>query len=262
MNYDFIVLQTDFGLNDHFVSVVKGVIYTINPEVRIIDLTHQIQPQNIMQAGFLLKHSHVYFPARSIFVSIVDPGVGTGREIILLQKGNQIFLAPDNGLLTLVADDPHTRAYQLTIPNKYLKHPVSQTFHARDIFAPMAAYLSKGISIKTVTRPIPEMKKLEFPDVKLARNEMTGSVIYVDHFGNLITNITKDLFFEFIKLKGTFYIQVHNHKITALSRNYSIREKAGALFNSFDLLEIFSPGQEAAQVLKASGGEEVRVLTK
>ena len=202
-----IVLTTDFGLSDPYVGVMKGVILGINPSAAIIDLTHQVQPQNLVHASFLLKTSHSYFPPDSIHVAVVDPGVGTFRKAILLTSPAGSFVAPDNGILSGVLEaflDRHPAdggavpvpascaAYELTNPDFQL-HPVSSTFHGRDIFSPAAAHLSLGAAAESFGPPLQELVWLPFPQPSVQGNQIAGQVIYVDHFGNLVTNVPRDL---------------------------------------------------------------------
>ena len=212
-----IFLTTDFGFADHYVGTVKGVILSINPQATILDLTHQVQPYNIRQASFILGASHRFSPSASIHVAVVDPGVGTHRRAVLLITPRAQFLAPDNGVLSgviasvspssdspispcskegqggfagqqSIAIPPNCSAYQLTNPDYWL-HPVSDTFHGRDIFAPVAAHLSLGIPPHSLGEAVKDLFYLPTPRPGWQGNRVLGEVIYGDHFGNLITNI-------------------------------------------------------------------------
>ena len=199
----FLVLTTDFGLQDPYVGVMKGVAQGINPNVRIIDLTHQIRPQNVAQASFVLGSSYRFFPPGAIHVVVVDPGVGTDRHAVLLLTPHGRFLAPDNGVLGHVflnyleyppeqageVDVPAViAAYRLTNPQYWL-HPVSRTFHGRDVFAPAAAHLSLGVPPDDLGEPVKRLSWLPTPLPARRGNLIHGQVINVDHFGNLVTNI-------------------------------------------------------------------------
>jgi S-adenosylmethionine hydrolase len=186
-----IVLLTDFGLKDPYVGVMKGVIKNINPEAEIIDLTHNITPQDTYEAAIVLMVSANYFPKNTIFVCVVDPGVGSRRKALLIKTRNYYLIGPDNGCLTLLADiDGVLEIYDVS-ESKYRLSSVSYTFHGRDVFAPIAAWLSRGIkpselgvriSYDNITRYV-----LEKPII--TPNRINGRIIYVDHFGNLMTNI-------------------------------------------------------------------------
>ncbi len=259
MKFNYIILLTDFGERDNFTGVMKGVIHKTNPDIKIIDLCHRITPQNIFQAGFLLKHSFSYFPDRSIFLNIVDPGVGSERDIIILKNKKQLFIAPDNGLLSFI-QAKGVKYYKLIIPNKYLPRIISSTFHGRDIFAPITATISKGVDLNKICIPVPEIKKIPEKEAKIEKNKISGEVIYIDTFGNLTTNIEKEYLFNFVNLKNSFKIKIKNITLRRISNTYSIKEKYGAIFNSFNLLEIFSPEGNVSGLLKAVENEKVIVI--
>ena len=201
-----IVLTTDFGLSDAFVGVMKGVILNINPAAVIIDLTHEVQPQDLRQGAFVLGVNHPYFPAGAIHVAVVDPGVGTARRAIVLQTPTARFVAPDNGLLSQVVKahlpaSPAQSAYsgEISLPQplkawelanpQYRLNPVSNTFHGRDIFAPAAAYLSLGVAPDELGPPLSNLVYRPLPEPLVSMGRVSGEVIYIDRFGNLITNI-------------------------------------------------------------------------
>ncbi len=189
-----IVLLTDFGLKDHYVGVMKGVIAGLSPQASIIDLTHEIPPQDIRTACFQLWAAYRYFPEGSIFVAVVDPGVGTRRKGLLLSAGGRFFLGPDNGLFSLILEeDPNFSAYAL-VNKDYFLPVISFTFHGRDIFAPCAAHLFNGAPLESFGPPIHDLVRLPLPRVVKEPGRLRGGVLHVDHFGNLITNISaKDL---------------------------------------------------------------------
>ncbi len=259
MKYNNIVLLTDFGDRDNFVGVMKGTIYKSNPDIKIIDLCHRVMPQNIMHAAFLLKHSYTYFPEETVFLNVVDPGVGTERDIILLQQGKQIFIAPDNGLLSFI-DSIGALYYKLIIPNKYIPTPSSSTFHGRDIFAPAAAVISTGVEPEKLSIRADSIKRIGEKKITINKNTLTGEIIYIDNFGNLITNIDKNTLFDFVQLAGSFKITIKKISIRKVCSNYSIRDKYGAVFNSFGLLEIFSPENNAEKLLNARLKEKITII--
>lgn len=268
-----IVLTTDFGVADPYVGVMKGVIHGINPRAVVIDLTHQVPPQDLRRAGFLLATSYRYFPSGAIHVVVVDPGVGTQRRALLVTTPTARFLAPDNGILSYVLPRPGgtsqvssglhpvpagCAAYQLTNPDYWL-HPVSSTFHGRDIFAPVAAHLSLGVAPEVLGTPVADLVWL--PSLQPARvgSAILGEVLYADHFGNLITNISAE------DLTGlpVSHVEIKRRSIPRLSRTFHDRgTPAGSLvafFGSHGYLEIALPDGSAAAELGVGAGEEVRV---
>ncbi len=184
-----IVLLTDFGLKDHYVGVMKGVIADLAPEARVIDLLHEVPPQDVFAGAFHLWTSYRYFPAGSIFVAVVDPGVGTKRRGLLLEAHDRFFIGPDNGLFTLVLDETEDfRAFSLE-NSRFFLPKVSHTFHGRDVFAPCAAHLFRGEDPEEFGPPVRDPVRLPVPPLREEPQRLIGTVIHVDRFGNLITNI-------------------------------------------------------------------------
>jgi S-adenosyl-L-methionine hydrolase (adenosine-forming) len=272
-----IVLTTDFGFADPYVGVMKGVILNINPRAIIADLTHQVPPQNLRQAAFVLGSSFRFFPPNSIHVVVVDPGVGTERQAILLVTPDARFLAPDNGVLSRILSNyldeipggnpgivPVPRncvAYQLTNPQYWL-HPVSNTFHGRDIFAPVAGHLSLGVPPDAIGQQVSELVWLPLPLPSYQSDGIHGEVIYADHFGNLITNIPGD------KLAGAgkVLVQIKGRRITRLSQTFHsggipTDSNLLALIGSHGYLEIAVRDGSAALALGAGPGEPVSAYT-
>jgi len=254
-----IALLTDFGLNDNFVGVMKGVIYHINPEVKIVDLSHQIESHNIHEAAFLLKSSYPYFPEGTVFLIVVDPGVGSGRKSVIVETEKYLFVAPDNGVLSFLMERDIKRIIQITNEEYFLK-PVSRTFHGRDIFAPVAAHLSKGEKVEKFGPGTRKIEKLTFPEPQVKNNRLVGEVIYVDRFGNLITNINQDTFLRFIKGKK-FQIVIGKAKIPKISSSYQ-EGKEGlpvGIFGSFDNLEILLYRDDASRLLNLHKSSKIYV---
>ncbi len=184
-----IALLTDFGLQDTYVGVMKGVIRGICPEASVIDLTHAIAPQNIRQGAFALLSAYYYFPACTIFLVVVDPGVGSERRPVAVQAGSYIFVAPDNGVLGYtLAEIGAYQAVELNNPG-YRKTVVSGTFHGRDIFAPAAAHLAGGVPLDNLGTILPTLSDFSPPQLALTADGVTGEVMHIDHFGNVITSI-------------------------------------------------------------------------
>ncbi|MBU1078371.1 MAG: SAM-dependent chlorinase/fluorinase [Spirochaetes bacterium] len=263
MKYNFIVLLTDFGDQDNFAGVIEGMIYKTNPAVKVITLTHNIPPQNIFRGAFLLEQSHSFFPDQTIFLNIVDPGVGSSRDIIIQTLGRKVFIAPDNGLLSFIPS-AYSVYRRLILPNKYINtsHPFSDTFHGRDIFAPLAGVISNGIDLKKISIKTDKIKRIEKQEIIVKKDKIIGRIIYIDHFGNLTTNISKDIFFDFVNLKNSFKIRIKNTYFRKIHKNYSSEKKHGAVFNSFNLLEFFTPSGSAEESLKIRLGEKVTVIAR
>lgn len=183
-----IALLTDFGTRDGYVAAMKAVIKTICPNTDIIDISHEISPQNIAEAKFVLWTTCRYFPSNTIFVCVVDPGVGTNRRIIAAKTKDHIFLAPDNGLLDMViAENDIKKAVEVTNKKYFLKN-ISNTFHARDIFSPVAAHLANGVKLRPLGHEMELEKSGKIFVHVIGEGQYNGSIIYIDHFGNLITN--------------------------------------------------------------------------
>lgn len=280
-----IVLTTDFGLIDPYVGVMKGVVLGINPAATIIDLTHQIQPQNILQASFTLATSYRYFPKESIHAVIVDPGVGTARRAVLLLTPHGRFVAPDNGVLSGVLGDylkvappkPENilvpnglTAYSLTNPRYWLE-PVSQTFHGRDIFAPVAAHLSLGVDPIDLGDSVGEIAWLPSPVPVRRGNTIDGEIIIVDHFGNLVSNITAEMVSGMDSGLNSLRVEIKDRRVSGLRRTFhdatheeasSGSNKLVALLGSNGFLEVAYPDGSAAALLGAGVGEPVRVVAE
>ena len=197
-----ITLLTDFGTEDEYVGVMKGTILSIHPQAVIVDLTHHVSPQQVLQAAHILEASYRYFPEGTIHVIVVDPGVGTDRRIIVLKNEKHVFLAPDNGVLSLILDAGSVEFAAVVEADDFFLKPVSRTFHGRDIFAPLAAHLSKGLPLSRLgseTSP-DQLNRLEIAKPYVAEDrEIIGSIVGVDHFGNLITDIDGDTIRNFLE---------------------------------------------------------------
>ncbi len=188
-----ITLTTDFGFGSHYVAVVKGVILSICPTATIIDIAHDIPPQDIRRAALLLDNAADWFPPETIHVAVVDPGVGTDRAIVYARIGQHHFLAPDNGLLSrLAARTPPQKLIRLSEPAYWLAK-VSTTFHGRDIMAPVAARLAMGLDPDRLGPPLERLATLDWPEARQSPTRIDGAVVEIDDFGNLITNITADM---------------------------------------------------------------------
>ena len=260
-----ITLLTDFGLQDEYVGVLKGVILGIHPEVRIVDITHGIPPQDVKTAAYTLKSAFHFFPQHTIHVTIVDPGVGSQRRIIAVTCAMHIFLAPDNGLLI-----PLLTAFQpegiYCVENENLfKHPVSRTFHGRDIFAPVAAHLSLGMSVKNLGRSVSaeELQSLTVCcPAKDCPGTLEGEVVNVDRFGNLITNINDMDLTEMGTTKIVVILGCHMIERVVDAYTEGRRGEACAIIGSRNCLEIFINNGSAAHTLNCRQGDRVQVNKK
>ncbi len=262
-----ITLLTDYGTRDHFVASMKAVILSIASNVQIVDLTHEVPPHDILEAGFMLRSCYSYFPTRTIHVVVVDPTVGSERKPIIVATDNYYFIAPDNGVLSLVYDvEPVSTVVEIAA--EHLRMPeVSNTFHGRDIFAPAAAWIARGTDILNFGNPVEEYTKLTLPKARVVGDALIkGSVIHVDRFGNLITNISRDDYNAAReKVPGNaFKVMIAKQEIVGLKEYYSQVPKGEllALFGSTNLLEISQNQGSAARTLGAARGAEAGVLLK
>lgn len=256
-----ITLLTDFGNADPFVGIMKGVILGINPRVQVVDLCHGVSPQDILEAAFLLHCSYRYFPKSTIHLVVVDPGVGGKRRPLLAEGKHGYYIAPDNGVLSyLFATGEIRRVLEITA-GAYFLHPVSQTFHGRDVFAPVAAHLSRGRAIDRFGRVTTSYRHLELPSAsKKEGGVVTGSILHVDRFGNLVTNIAKHDLSGLQPEKG-ITVSIKGKKIHGLVQSYESRRRGelGAILGSAGFLEIFSNHWSAANVLNVGRGAAVCV---
>ena len=253
-----ITLTTDFGYQDPFVGIMKGVIAAINPQVHVVDLTHGVPPQNVMAGALILRHSLNYFAA-AIHVVVVDPGVGGLRKPILLEHEGNYFVGPDNGVLSLALEGkPPNRIIELTNASYQLQH-VSRTFHGRDIFAPVAAHLSLGVAPANFGQLRDTLVTLSIPQVLHGKNRVEGEVIYTDGFGNLFTNIRER---DLTGLpKESLQIALAGVPLAGLVSTYG-EVRAGefaCLINSWDVLEIAINKGSVMQRTGAKIGDKVTV---
>lgn len=214
-----ITLTTDFGLSDHFVGTMKAVILGIHPVAEIVDISHQVNAFEIAEAGFVLAQAYRYFPKKTVHVVVVDPGVGTSRRPILVEAAAQYFVAPDNGVLSMIYSREKHKVRAITAERYFLK-PVSQTFHGRDVFAAVAAHLAKGVAPGRLGKPITDYLRLEFDQpVRTGRRFWTGSILKIDRFGNLITNFHIS---EFPQVEQRpIELAIGPQKVSSLVRNYA-----------------------------------------
>jgi S-adenosylmethionine hydrolase len=272
-----ITLTTDFGYDDAYVAAVKGAILSVNPEANIIDISHSIMPRNILQAAFVLNAAYRYFPKQTVHMAIVDPGVGSEREGIIVKTPSALLVAPDNGILSYVINDlfqiespssQHTHtlekvrfktgleAVAITDP-RFWRHPVSPTFHGRDVFAPVAAGLSLGISLYEFGEKISSLHVFPIPKPSLdPEDNLVGQVLHIDRFGNLITNIKND------DLPGKdIMIEAAGYPIQGISSYYAQNEGVMAIVGSSGYLEISLRDGSACDFLGMVVGDEIKVIS-
>jgi len=261
-----ITLTTDFGLQDEYVGVMKGILAAQAPHAQLIDLCHAVGNQNITQASFLLQAAAPYFPEGTIHLAVVDPGVGTTRELLILQALGQYFVAPDNGLLTpFLADDKFLAATYIDCPHLY-GTPLSTTFHGRDILAPVAAALARGIEPCRLGKKAPRinLKNLSLPQLQIdpIHGNILGFVIHIDHFGNLITNIHQRDLAALQSADSAIEILCKDTRIKGLSSTYGAvsKEKILALVGSRGYVEVAANQGSAATLLQAAVGEPIQVI--
>jgi hypothetical protein len=234
-----ITLTTDFGLRDPYVGVMKGVILSINPEARVIDISHQLKAGFISQASTLVQEAYPFFPEGTVHVVVVDPGVGGDRRPILIKTQNHLFVGPDNGIFwPVIRSHQHTEITHLTKSRYFLSH-VSHTFHGRDVFAPVAAHLSRGVDPMEMGPIIKDPVLFDFPAPQRRGDMLLGQVMRVDRFGNLITNIQRKQFERFLG-SGRPAIKAGKLGVESLSKTYGevLAGEALALIGSSDCLEI------------------------
>jgi S-adenosylmethionine hydrolase len=259
-----VTLTTDFGTNDHFVGVMKGVILDIVPDAAIVDICHSVQAFDVLDGALTISQAYSYFPNRTVHIVVVDPGVGTARRPILASSDKYHFIAPDNGVLSLVyAKESRMHVRHITAEHYYLQ-PVSNTFHARDIFSPVAAYLAKEVDALKFGEEIEDYVKFSAPKPKaIDGNRLRGVVLKVDKFGNLITNITpQDAPMLFGTGAKAFKIVVGSREISEIRSAYAegAPGEVIAIMGSMGFLEIAANRAAAAQLTGVSKGAEVSII--
>jgi S-adenosylmethionine hydrolase len=255
-----ITLTTDFGTGSPYVAAMKGVILSINPAVTLVDITHAIRPQDVRQGALVLSEVAEHFPAGTIHVVVVDPGVGTDRAIVCARIGSQCYVAPDNGLLARLARrTPPSLIVRVSEPC-YWRHPVSATFHGRDVMAPVAAWLSLGLEPTRLGSSMARLTPLDWPEPVQTASRIEGQILEIDSFGNLITNITADIFASDC-LDREAVVLYKGHQIVGIARTYADRPQGSrvALVGSSGRLELAVVGGSAAAEFSANIGEPVLV---
>jgi S-adenosylmethionine hydrolase len=258
-----VTLTTDFGLTDNFVGTVKGVILNLCPDAELIDISHAVDAFDILDGALTIASAYSYFPAGTVHLVVVDPGVGTARRPIIATANQHRFVAPDNGVLSLIYDrEERVHVHHVTADHYFLQ-PISQTFHARDVFAPVAASLAKGVEADKLGSEIQDFVRLPLPQPHaMAQNAIRGQVLKVDRFGNLITNLTPQLLPALLQpVPPAFKITIAGREISALCSAYG-QGAPGHLFailGSMGYFEIAANQASAAQMLGAGKGAEINL---
>jgi S-adenosylmethionine hydrolase len=258
-----IALLTDFGTRDHYVGAMRGVALGICPDATLTDITHEIEPQDVLGGALELAAAFPYFPDHTIFLSVVDPGVGSARRAIAAEVGGYRFVAPDNGLLTQVFRvAPPSKVVEIIEP-RYARSAVSRTFEGRDRFAPAAAWLATGLSVDALGPPMASWHVLDIPAPVRHEETLSGIVLRVDRFGNLATNIDRPTFDSLVG-GGSFEIVLAGHAMRDLVATYSesVPDAICALFDSSDRLEVAVSGGSAARRLGIGRGAPITVARR
>jgi S-adenosylmethionine hydrolase len=252
-----VTLTTDFGLVDPFVGIMKGVIASRAPVARIVDVTHGIPPQDVLAGALALRHAAPYFPPRTVHVAVVDPGVGSARRPICVETTSAFFVGPDNGVLSLAAPADTTRRIIHLTDERFFLEPRSATFHGRDVFAPVAAALAVGTAPAALGAEVAEMVRLAPPVPAVEPRRIRGEVIYVDGFGNLVTNVDAPT----LARCPARSVVVRGTRTGGVQRSYAAvaHGEPVAVVNSWGLLEIAVRDGSAAKQLSAGVGEPVTV---
>lgn len=281
--FPVIALLTDFGNQDTYVGAMKGVIWSICPAARLIDITHTIQPQNVRQAAYALLGVYRYMPPQTIVVAIIDPGVGSSRKPIAVETHNGIFVGPDNGLFSYVLKQTEIRQIVALQNPQYMLSEISATFHGRDIFSPMAAHLAKGVPLEQLGPNLNKIEWLDEPYLQIQAHEIEGEVVSIDHFGNISTSIGRLLWGQddLLYLDPLFgdkqatknmsgmrpegcVIKVGSHEIETMGLTYATvnRGEVLALINSAGYLEIAVNQGNAGEQLQIGVGDKVKLLIR
>ena len=260
MTSPIITLATDFGVGSPYVAAMKGVILSLCPAARIVDLSHAIPPQDVRQGAIVLAETTPLFPAGTIHVAVVDPGVGTERAIVYAEIGEQRYVCPDNGLLSRLASREKPRKIRSIVDPRWMRQPVSATFHGRDVMAPAAARLAAGLDPDELGPPLAELTRLALPGAKNVANSISGEVVSIDSFGNLVTNIGRDMLAA-VPTDETVSVTCDDHETRGIFRTYADQPEMTliALIGSNDALELAIVGDSAAIMLGVKVGTPVVV---
>jgi len=255
-----VALLTDFGTHDHYAGTMKGVVLGICPEATLVDISHDVTPHDLVGAALELAASYRYFPPGTIFLVVVDPGVGSARRGLAVEAGDYRFVAPDNGVLTAALAETKPKTLVELTERQYARPTVSRTFEGRDRFAPAAGWLAKGVRLAALGRPLADYQRLAMPAPEVTPEAIAGTVLRVDRFGNLITNIDRRLF-DRLAQDGGVEIRAGETAIARLVSTYAeiAPGEVAALFGSSDRLEFAANAESAAERLRLARGAPVVV---
>jgi S-adenosyl-L-methionine hydrolase (adenosine-forming) len=255
-----IALLSDFGSRDHYAGTMKGVMLGICPDVALVDITHEIRPHDVLEGALQLAAACRYFPAGTVFLAVVDPGVGSARRGLAADTGDYRFVAPDNGLLTAVFQEMAPKKVVELTERRYARPTVSRTFEGRDRFAPAAAWLAKGIQVAALGRALPSWQQIDIPRPEVASSVLRGVVLLVDRFGNLVTNIDRRTFDAFVR-GSAVSLTAGGHPVAGVVATYADIHpgEVCALFGSTDHLEIAANADSAEGSLALSRGAVVEI---
>lgn len=259
MTRPLITLTTDFGEGSPYIAQMKGAILSVNPKATLVDVTHSIRPQSIVHGAFVLADTWRYFPIGTIHVAVIDPGVGTDRKLVCVTCAGHHFILPDNGLLTAALQDNDASSIVWLSDSRFHRDNVCETFHGRDIMGPVAAHLSLGVAPRNFGRSTETLARINLPQPKVAGNQMTGEVILIDSFGNLVTNISRTHLAS--SCQGHPEVWLGGKRVGRLNTTYGDSESGDlvALFGSAQRLEIAIVDGDAATVGLSRIGDEVVV---
>jgi len=254
-----ITLTTDYGTSDHLVGTLKGVLLKIHPDTQIVDISHSVVPYDVLDGALCIGAAYRYFPARTVHMVIVDPGVGSARRPILVSANNQYFIAPDNGVLSMVYERENPVVVRHITSEHYFLRPVSETFHGRDVFAPVAAWLTKNWQAEAFGEIVEDHVRFALPRPKIQDGALRGAVLRVDHFGNLMTNFVLEDLPEAKRQLGAITMTVGGKPVKQLAANFA-QGSAGepvAIVGSSGFIEIAVNKGNAARALGVNRGAEV-----
>jgi S-adenosyl-L-methionine hydrolase (adenosine-forming) len=260
-----VTFTTDFGTEDHFVGTMKGVVLGINPEATVVDICNNVQPFDILEGALTIAHSYQYYPAGTVHVVVVDPGVGTTRRPIIVDSGKHIFIAPDNGVLSLVFGHQERLTVRHITAGHYFLQPVSSTFHGRDVFAAVAGHVSRGVDISKLGDPIEDYVRLPLPQPQVTDNGIVGAVLKADRFGNVITNITRPMVSRFLAHHTDgWLLRMGNVQVRNMQAAYAhgAPGEIFAIVSSMGYLEVATNRGNAAELIGARQGDEVELVGK
>lgn len=259
MKRPLVALLTDFGTEDGYVAAMKGRIKSIAPNADIIDISHHIAPFNIRQGAFCLNTCYPYFPDKSIFVAVVDPGVGTARRGVVVKSSKHYFVGPDNGLFSFVCYREGCQTFE--IQHDGFDHPVSSTFHGRDVFAPVAAWIAKGQDVEPHLKAVESPESFIRPIRKISRNEFLTEVLHIDHFGNIILGLHIDEW-QSMEIDALPTVEFGSVKLSGLVQTFGEVQKGQLclMWDSSGFLQIANYMDSAAAGLNAAVGDDIRII--